>query len=216
MKFNYIDIENWSRKPYYDHFINKVKCSYSITTNIDITDLLRTSKSKKIKLYPVLIYILSIAVNKHKEFRTCFDKNGDLGYWDELNPSYTIFNKDSETFSNIWTEFDQDFSSFYENYCKDIEQYGNAKELSPKQSNLDNTFNISSVPWINFSSFNLNIYDASSYLLPIFTFGKYSKVNDTILIPLSLQVHHAVCDGFHVSKLVNEVQELAFNYNEYL
>lgn len=27
-------------------------------------------------------------------------------------------------------------------------------------------------------------------------------------IPLSIQVHHAVCDGFHVCRFINELQEL--------
>lgn len=26
-------------------------------------------------------------------------------------------------------------------------------------------------------------------------------------LPLAVQVHHAVCDGFHVSRLLNELQE---------
>ncbi len=25
-------------------------------------------------------------------------------------------------------------------------------------------------------------------------------------LPLAVQVHHAVCDGFHVSRLINELQ----------
>ena len=28
------------------------------------------------------------------------------------------------------------------------------------------------------------------------------------LLPLALQVHHAVCDGFHACRLVREAQEL--------
>lgn len=39
MEFNQIDIEKWSRKEYYLHYINELRCTYSITLNIDITAL---------------------------------------------------------------------------------------------------------------------------------------------------------------------------------
>ncbi len=31
--------------------------------------------------------------------------------------------------------------------------------------------------------------------------------NGKYLLPLAIQVHHAVCDGFHVCRFVNELQE---------
>ncbi|MPM93350.1 Chloramphenicol acetyltransferase [bioreactor metagenome] len=90
MNFNLIDIEHWNRKPYFEHYLNAVRCTYSMTANIEISKLLHEIKLKKLKLYPTLIYILATVVNHHKEFRTCFDESGHLGYWDSMSPSYTI------------------------------------------------------------------------------------------------------------------------------
>ena len=41
MPFELIDIESWERKEFYRHFINEVVCTYSVTVNIDITNLKR-------------------------------------------------------------------------------------------------------------------------------------------------------------------------------
>ena len=46
------------------------------------------------------------------------------------------------------------------------------------------------------------------YLLPIFTFGQYYEDGGKYYIPLSIQVHHAVCDGFHVCRFLDELQDL--------
>ncbi len=56
MKFNLIDKENWSRKPYFDYYMNNIKCTYSMTANIEITDLLMKIKRNNIKIisYPNL------------------------------------------------------------------------------------------------------------------------------------------------------------------
>jgi chloramphenicol O-acetyltransferase type A len=60
MSFNYIDIENWSRKEWFEHYLNEVRCTFSITANIDITRLQIVRKEEKIKLYPVLIYLIQL------------------------------------------------------------------------------------------------------------------------------------------------------------
>lgn len=216
MKFNLIDIEHWNRKPYFEHYLNTVRCTYSMTANIEITNLLYEIKLKKLKLYPIIIYIIATVVNNHKEFRTCFDKNGNLGYWDSMSPSYTIFHKDNETFSSIWTEYDKNFAYFYSGYLDDIKNYGDIMNFSPKLNEPANTFPVSSIPWVQFTGFNLNVYNDGTYLIPIFTMGKYFEQNNKMFIPMSIQVHHAVCDGYHISRFINEVQELALNLQTWL
>ena len=43
-------------------------------------------------------------------------------------------------------------------------------------------------------------------LLPIFTMGKYFERDGKRLLPLAIQVHHAVCDGYHVGVFVEKLQ----------
>lgn len=216
MKFNLIDIEKWSRKPYFEYYLNQVICTFSITTNIDITALLETLREKEIKLYPTFIYMVTKTVNSQVEFRTCFNEEGNLGYWSRMTPSFTIFHNDDKTFSEMWTEFSNDFRIFYENYQEDMKQYGDVRGIWTKDNIPRNTFSISSIPWVNFTGFNLNVYNEGKYLLPIITGGKYFNQAGKTLLPISLQVHHAVCDGYHASNFINELQKLADNYSDWL
>ena len=64
------------------------------------------------------------------------------------------------------------------------------------------------IPRATFEGFNLNLQKGYDYLKLIFTMGKYYEGNGHTLIPLAIQVHHAVCDSFHVDRFVNELQEL--------
>ena len=65
------------------------------------------------------------------------------------------------------------------------------------------------IPWSSFTSFNLNINNGENFLLPIITAGKYSQVRNELLLPVSLQIHHAVCDGYHASIFMNDLQKLS-------
>ncbi|WP_028562643.1 type A chloramphenicol O-acetyltransferase [Paenibacillus pinihumi] len=216
MIFNLIDSDSWTRKPYFEHYLNHVRCTYSMTADIDITLLRAELKYMGIKLYPALIYMITTVVNRHCEFRTCFDSEGRLGFWDCMSPSFTIFHEENKTFSSIWTPFSKQFQTFYDHYLQEIETHKNAKQLFPDTNEPPNTFPISSIPWVSFTGFNLNVYTGGTYLLPIFTIGKYHSQDQKVLLPLSVQLHHAVCDGYHAGVLFNEIQELAVSCKSWL
>lgn len=212
MKFHPIDMNNWSRKPYFEHYLHDVRCTFSMTANIDITLLLAELKSRRFKLYPALIYMLATVVNRHIEFRMSYDSDGILGYWESMSPSYTIFHNDDKTFSSIWTAHHEDFHEFYRRYLADQDEFGGIKQFTPKSNEPPNTFPISSIPWVSFTAFNLNIYNEGTYLLPIITLGKFFSQADRTLLPIAVQMHHAVCDGYHASLLFQELQSLTDDY----
>lgn len=106
MQFTKIDINNWTRKEYFDHYFDNTPCTYSMTVKLDISKLKKDGK----KLYPTLLYGVTTILNRHEEFRTALDKNGQVGVFSEMLPCYTIFHKETETFSSIWTEFTMSFS----------------------------------------------------------------------------------------------------------
>lgn len=209
MFFTLINMDTWKRKEHFAHYMHTVPCTYSVTVNIDITTLQNAARTRGFKLYPVLLHLLSTIVNRHETFRTALNDDGKVGVWDTLHPSYTIFNKDTELFCHVWTPFDANIHAFYRQCVADIKLYSQSASLFPQGDTPPNTFPVSSLPWISFSGFNLNLKPKTSYLLPIFTLGKFIKQHNSMVMPLSVQVHHAVCDGFHVAKFLAELQEAA-------
>lgn len=216
MNFNVIDIEQWTRKPYFEHYTTVNKCTYSMTVDIDVTQLLQSLKARGLKLYPAFIYMVTCVVNDRVEFRTSYTSKQQLGYWDSMTPSYTYFHHDDQTFSSLWTEFSSDFYRFNDRYDQDMERYRHVKGIFVKEDPPPNTFPISMIPWASFSGFNLNITSESDYLLPIITGGQYAKQGDRMLLPVALQVHHAVCDGYHASLFFQQLQNLADSCNDWL
>lgn len=204
MVFEKLDMEKWSRSEYFNHYYSDTPCTYSITVKLDITKIIKSQR----KLYPVMLYYITTVVNRHKEFRTAVNEENEPGIYSDMVPCYTVFHKDTETFSNIWTAYTADLEAFCEAYENDLRIYGSQKGLTGKPQVPANSFPVSMIPWTTFEGFNLNLQRGYRYLIPIFTMGKYYEENKKILMPLAVQVHHAVCDGFHVSRFINELQEL--------
>lgn len=204
MNFTLIDMNDWDRKEYFEHYYQNIPCTYSMSVKLDITVLKKQGRH----LYSSLLYFLTQIINRHREFRFSFDDKGRLGYFDELLPSYTVFNSETETFTNIWSDVPKNYEDFYRIYRQDVNAFGKTKAVIGKPNMPENVFNVSMIPWVSFDGFNLNLQKGYDYLLPIFTFGKYFWENERCVIPLSIQVHHAICDGFHVGRLVQELQVL--------
>src|SRR5690606_12832467 len=166
MNFNKIDVDNWKRKEIFNHFLDQ-RTTFSITTEIDISALYQNIKQQTYKFYPVFIFLVTSVINSNTAFRTGYNSEGNLGYWDKLEPLYTVFDSVSESFSGIWTTGKNDFKEFYDSYLSDIECYSGSGKLFLKTPIPENTFSISMIPWTSFTGFNLNINNNSDYLLPI-------------------------------------------------
>lgn len=83
MVFEKIDRTTWDRKEYFQHYFSHVPCTYSITVKLDITVL----KDRQQKLYPTMLYYLTTVVNRHPEFRTALNEQGELGIYRQMLPS---------------------------------------------------------------------------------------------------------------------------------
>lgn len=205
-----LDPETWNRREHFAHYLHRVPCTYSVTVNIEVTKLRSSARALGRKTYPTQIYLLASAVNRFRELRMALDANGEPGCWDVVHPSYTVFNTDTETFSALWTRYSPDFATFHAAVVRDIERYRTATTLFPQSDMPPNTFDVSSLPWLEFSAFNLNIDGGSKHLLPIFTIGKYVEDDaGRTFMPLAVQLHHAAADGYHAARFVETVQAMA-------
>lgn len=102
MTFHKIDMETWPRREHYQYYSEKIKTSYQLNVEIDVTRLVEGCRTRGLRFYPSMIYVIMRAVNSNEAMRMALDQEGSLGYYDVCHPSYTIFHEDDKTFSDIW------------------------------------------------------------------------------------------------------------------
>lgn len=184
MGFNIINMDTWNRKDCFNHFFNNAKCTYSITVNIDITNLYNYIKTNKLRLYPTFTWVVSKAINNYQEFKMAFDKEGRLGFFDEIGPSYSVLNDKTKVMSDLYTSFNSVFLSFYKNMVNDLNSYKEDTNFTTQFQN--NFFIVSCLPWFNYTSFNVNNEGSSPFLFPMVTWGKFFEEGNKIIIPVTI------------------------------
>ena len=90
------------------------------------------------------------------------------------------------------------------------------KGVKAKPDKPDNFIPLSCVPWLSFSACSYDTYSPSPMLFPVIVFGKYFKQNNETFLPFTIFATHAVCDGYHVCLLINTIEELCKNCNEFI
>ncbi|PZE66503.1 type A chloramphenicol O-acetyltransferase [Curtobacterium sp. MCBD17_021] len=203
-----IDIATWPRREHFEHYRDRVPCTYAMTIDVDVTELVGALNGTPVRSSVAQIWALSTVVNRHDEFRMALDASGNPAVWDIVHPSFTVFNPERETFASVWTPHREDFATFHREAVDVLDQYRKASSLFPQDDMPPNVFDVSSIPWASFTGFTLGIRDAWDHLSPIFTIGRYRRTGDRVFLPLAVQIHHAAADGFHTARLVTELQEL--------
>lgn len=56
MKYTQVNIESWNRQEHYN-FYRHIQCNFSLTTDIDVTNVVALYKRNNYKFYPVMIHL---------------------------------------------------------------------------------------------------------------------------------------------------------------
>lgn len=202
-----IDLAAWPRRQHFEHYLDVVPCSYSLTVELDVTNFIAAVRSLGRRTYIAQIWALANVVNRHDEFKMTLVDPRQPAVWPEVHPSFTVFNAAQETFVSLWVPFDHEFSAFHDSAARVIAEHTSSTEFFPQGAPPRNVFDVSSLPWTSFTGFTLNLDPKSRHLAPIFTLGKYVERDRRSLLPMAVQVHHAAADGFHTARLVDELRE---------
>ncbi|WTD01896.1 type A chloramphenicol O-acetyltransferase [Streptomyces albidoflavus] len=203
-----IDLDTWPRRQHFDHYRRRVPCTYAMTVEVDVTTFAAALRRSPRKSYLAQVWALATVVNRHEEFRMCLTDSGDPAVWPVVHPAFTVFNPERETFACVWAPYDPDFGTFHDTAAPLLAEHSRATDFFPQGDPPPNTFDVSSLPWASFTGFTLDIRDGWDHLAPIFTLGRYTEREGRLLLPLSVQIHHAAADGFHTARLTNDLQTL--------
>ncbi len=204
-KYTKVDLKQWTRGVLFKSYIEKMRIVMSLTVDVDVTRLLVFTQKNGFKFYPTMIWAVSKVVNAHDEFKYGWD-DGDLIRWDFISPSYAEFHKEDEGFTKLVTQFAPDLPTFHARFMADKETYQAHRGFVPNQP--PNFFDVSCLPWVKYRHFDVHVFDEGKFLAPVVTWGRYETDGGKYTMPLTMNIHHAVADGFHLSRFFLEVQEL--------
>ena len=208
MDYKVIDRESYYRKGVFRHFSEDCKCSTSMTARVDVTELVGYSRKTNTKFYINFLYILSKVMNSRDDYKMGYLwQTEELICYDVINPTQYVFHEDTETCTLVYTEYCEDYGTFYANALQDVEKAKTTRDYGLDMENHPNWFDASFIPWLSYDSLHVELPDGHLFFAPIINWGKYRRENGRLLMPVTVRLNHAIADGYLVAKVFRLLQQ---------
>jgi chloramphenicol O-acetyltransferase type A len=201
----YLDIDNWNRKGQYDFFKMYEEPYFGVCVPVDVTLAYDSAKKKERSFFLTYLHATLIAANQIEEFKYRISDEGVVVH-DVINASATLSRPDN-TFGFSYIDFDINFDVFRSNAQKEIDRINDSYDLFPNKS-ADDVLYISSLPWLDFMFTSHARAFRQKGRAPMISFGKMTKKEGRLTMPVSIHVHHALMDGYHVGLFVDLFQKV--------
>jgi chloramphenicol O-acetyltransferase type A len=201
---DYLDTEGWSRrhlfrlfKGYDDPFIN-------VCADVDVTPLLSFVRGRGLSLFVTYHYLSTKTANELEPFR--YRLHGERVLVHERVDAGAIVLLPDDSFTFVYFDFDEDFDAFHENAVSLVERARVEPPPLDARAERDDLIYHSVVPWVSFTSISHARHSRLRNGIPKITFGKYRDVAGRTLMPVSVEVNHALMDGLHVGRFFQRLE----------
>jgi chloramphenicol O-acetyltransferase type A len=202
MKF--VDVETWNRKTIYEYFKDFPDPFFNLTANLDVTELYLFCKENHLSFSLANLFYSLETVNEIREFKIRL-KDDKLVEFEKIHATMTISQPD-ETFSFCYFEMQENVFEFNEAGKIAVEKYTKLKTMNVMRDRVDLIYS-SVIPWVSFTSFKHASRLNNKFTIPRMVWGKMFEDAGRKKIPHSVEVNHAIADGFHVGKYFTFLQE---------
>jgi chloramphenicol O-acetyltransferase type A len=188
-----INLDNYPRRALYEAFKGGEVPIFSVTNLIDITVFKAFIDQNVYRFFIAISFLISKAVNRVPELRHRL-VGGELFEFERVDPGYTIL-LDDRTFSFCDSRYFEDFKSYREYAEKQIHAVRECPDHETREKHQ--RFFINNLPWFGFTSV-AHPYGKQYASVPVISIGKYFEQNGSLIVPIGIQVHHGLADGFHI------------------
>lgn len=202
----YLDVSTWARREIFEFFRDFDKPYFNVSTQLDVTRLLALLRARpNVSLMLAYHYFALRVANEIEPFRYRL-RDGKVIVHDVIHGGTTVL-LPNETFTLAYFDYDDDFDRFMERADRAVQQVlsgDGAFRPNPE----DNRIHFTTLPWVSFTSFSHARNWRREDSVPKIAFGKFIKADDRVLMPFSVEVHHALMDGLHVGRYVMRLEEV--------
>jgi chloramphenicol O-acetyltransferase type A len=200
-----LNIDTWARKEHFNFFKNFEEPFYGVVVNIDCTEAYRSAKANGLSFFWYYMHKSLTAVNTLEPFKYRI-YGEEVFLYDQINAGPTI-GRANGTFGFSYVYYHPSFDEFIIGASKEVERVQSTTTLFAENLN-DDIVHYSALPWIDFTSLSQARSFSFQDSCPKISFGKMTENGDKLTMPVSIHVHHALIDGFHVGQYVDLFQQL--------
>jgi chloramphenicol O-acetyltransferase type A len=207
-----INLETWPRRGHYEWLKNFEMPHFNMCVNLDITAFKTALKEAGVSFTVAIVYLVARTANEVPEFRQRI-RGDEVVEHDTVHPSTTYLTGD-DLFSFCQMPYGEDFFVFALRAARQLEKIRENPTIEDEPGRDDLLF-LTSIPWVSFTGF-IHPMRLNPDSMPRFAWGKYFTEGERLMMPLSVQAHHALVDGVHMGSYFEIMQNHLVHPERYI
>ena len=209
----YLDVANWSRREVFEFFRSFDKPYFNVCTHLDVTNLLSHLRSRSYGTVSLAYHYFALRLANEIEPLRYRLRDGKVVVYEVIHGGTTVL-LPNESFGLAYFDYDEDFGRFVgaaRIAVEDARSKGGFRPLTD-----DARVHFTTLPWISFTSFSHARNWAREDSVPKIAFGKFYQQDKRTLLPISVEVHHALVDGSHVGQYLMRLEQVMLKPEPYI
>lgn len=201
--YTVLNLADWPRRSTYAFFKDYDDPFFNITAPVDVTRLRTHCREEGHSFFLSSLFFAVKAANDLEAFRLRLLGDQVICY-DRVQAGSTVLMPD-HTFRFCYFDFVPERLDFIREGMQRIARLREHQALDPRDDDQD-MIHFSVIPWVSFTSFKHARRKIPGDCIPKIVFGKYYEQGGRLLMPVSVEVHHALMDGYHTGQYFEQFQ----------
>jgi chloramphenicol O-acetyltransferase type A len=200
-----VDVATWNRREHFEFFSQFEEPFFGLTAAVDCTPALAEAKRLGVPFFLYYLYHAVQAVNAVENLRYRIE-DGQVYHYDRIHASATLGRAD-HTFAFSFIEQHNDLAEFVRGAQAEVAavQASTGLRLGPTTARPD-VIHFSAIPWVRFTGLTHARSFRHPDSIPKVSVGQTFREGTATRMPVAVNVHHGLADGYHVGLFLEEFQ----------
>ena len=202
-----IDLATWNRREHFTFFSAFEEPFFGLVATVDCTRALAEAKRLGVPFFLYYLHAALQAVNQVEALRYRIE-DGQVYCYDRIHASATIGRPD-HTFGFSFIEQHGELAAFVPGATAEIAAVQASEGLRLNETTgRPDVIHFSALPWVRFTGLSHARSFSHPDSCPKISVGQTYVEGAATLLPVSVNVHHGLADGYHVGLFLAAFQEL--------
>ncbi len=202
-----LDLTSWYRKEHFDFFNSMNDPFTGVVAHVDCSRALQTANEMQTSFWLYYLHKSLAAANQTEEFRYRIEGNEVVCY-ERVHAGTTVDNAD-KTFRFAFLDYFENYTDFLNEAVPKVNHSKNNSGLGfDDDQKRNDCIHYTTLPWIRFTAMKHACNTGTRGSCPKISFGKYFEDRGKLLLPVSVEVNHALMDGRQIGEFLNLFESL--------
>ena len=197
------EVKGWEREEHFHFFRAFTQPFFNVHSEIDITSLYHHAKKEKLSVFLAYLHAATEGIRATENFLLRLEGDEVVKY-EAVDISTTVL-KDNKTVSFVHLPHHRDLRAFCKEASEIVAEVKQSNRLFYGYNGPD-LIHATTLPWFPLKGMEHAHVDDPNDAVPKLAFGMLEFRADRVILPMSVRVHHALVDGYHIHLFIENLK----------